>query len=300
MTTGVRYTMDEMRSETESTRLRPLATGGYVRTCNDTVRLGSGTVTDRAQCREVFEAESEKPTWLINFDYTPIDDVMFYAKWARGYRQGGINTTNIGLETWGPEKVESYELGAKTTFGGAVRGYFNVTVFYNDFTDQQINVNGISNVPGFAGSQPVVNAGKSTISGAEVDASALFFDSLRFDLGYTYLDTELKSIDVPPIPAGAPYSALIPTAVVGGPLALSPENRVTLTGTYTLPLPDTIGELSISATYVHTDEQAFTQATLPELRNLPSSDLVNVNINWNNFISQPVDLAFFMTNVETR
>ena len=67
--------------------------------------------------------------------------VEAYAKWARGYRQGGINMTNVGLEVWGPEKVNSYEVGAKTSFRGAIPGYFNLAGFYNDFTDQQITAN---------------------------------------------------------------------------------------------------------------------------------------------------------------
>ena len=55
------------------------------------------------------------------------------------YRQGGVNLTNVGIETWDAEKVDTYEIGAKASFrGGALSGYFNVAAFYNDFTDQQL------------------------------------------------------------------------------------------------------------------------------------------------------------------
>ena len=33
---------------------------------------------------------SHKPTWLIDLDYTPVQDVLLYAKYARGYRAGTI------------------------------------------------------------------------------------------------------------------------------------------------------------------------------------------------------------------
>jgi iron complex outermembrane receptor protein len=188
----------------------------------------------------------------------------------------------------------------------------------------QIQVTGISSVPGFSGAVPEVNAGKARIQGAEVDASATFFEHLKFDLGYTYLDTKLLKITVPPIPAGAPYSAFIPTAVQGGALAQSPKNRVTLTGTYTLPLDESIGEISFGATFIHTDKQIFTQATLnpgdpiyrtyvngtplppqvasfmpanPDLRYEPATNIVNVNVNWNKIMGTTFDAAFFMTNV---
>ena len=49
------------------------------------------------------ETKSDEVTWLIDFDYKPMDDLLLYAKWARGYRQGGLSFTNPGLETWEPE-----------------------------------------------------------------------------------------------------------------------------------------------------------------------------------------------------
>ena len=41
--------------------------------------------------------------------------------------------SSYGLETWGPEKVDTYELGAKTGFQSFVSGIFNVAAFYNDY-----------------------------------------------------------------------------------------------------------------------------------------------------------------------
>lgn len=293
ITGGFRYTFDKVRALGQSTRLRLPNT----RTCNDTVTFGNKVVTDPAECRVVFIQKSEKPTWLIDLDYKPVESVLLYAKYARGYREGGANLTNIGFETWRPEKVDLFEVGAKTSFNGTVRGYFNFAAFYNDFSDQQIIANGISNVAGFNGSAPIVNAGRSRIWGVEVDASATVFDSLRFDLGYAYLDTKVKEITLPPIPPGAPYSEIISSADVGDPLPLSPKNRLTLTATYTLPVPSTVGEISFGATFIHTDKQSFTKATLPEFQNLPATDILNLNADWQNVLQQPIDLSVFVTNV---
>src|SRR3546814_14445742 len=37
------------------------------------------------------EVKSEAPTGLIELSYKPVDDVMAYAKYSRGYRQGSVN-----------------------------------------------------------------------------------------------------------------------------------------------------------------------------------------------------------------
>lgn len=34
-----------------------------------------------------------------------------------------------------------------------------------------------------------------------------------------------------------------------------------------------------------------------DLRYEPATDIVNVNVNWDNVMGQPIDAAFFMTNV---
>ncbi|HMP55357.1 MAG TPA: TonB-dependent receptor, partial [Novosphingobium sp.] len=40
------------------------------------------------------EAKFDAPTWLIGLDYKPTRDVLIYAKYSRGYRQGSINASS--------------------------------------------------------------------------------------------------------------------------------------------------------------------------------------------------------------
>jgi iron complex outermembrane receptor protein len=231
---------------------------------------------------------------------------MVYAKYARGYRQGGINFTNISVETWNPESVDAYEIGAKTSFRGKVSGYFNIAGFYNKLKGQQLFTALVTDPrSGLAGGAGIFNAGESRIQGVEVDASATLFDSLRLDVGYTYLDT--KVISVKPVTAFYPYSAFIPLSNAGDPLTLSPKNRVTATATYTVPTDDSIGKISLAATFVHTDKQLANGSSNPTnktdpayglgLGNLPATDILNLNLNWNKVLGSPVDAAVFVTNV---
>ena len=136
----------------------------------------------------------------------------------RGYRQGGISFTNIGLEIWDPEQVDSYEVGSKFSFSaGSASGYVNAAAFYNDFQDQQIFASTIAagGSGAQAGAAVIVNAGKSVIQGFELDSSLVLFEGLRLDLGYTYLDTELKSLEPQVPPPGSPFVAIVPSATVG-------------------------------------------------------------------------------------
>jgi iron complex outermembrane recepter protein len=142
--------------------------------------------------------------------------------------------------------------------------------------------------------QPILNAGKSRIWGIEVDASIKPFTGFKLDAGYTYLNTKLISFIPPVIPVY--YSALFPTADVGQPLALSPKNRITLTGSYTLPLDESVGRISFGVTYTHTDaNRAVSPAAAPNYL-LPASDLVNLNVDWQSAFGKPFDLSFFVTN----
>jgi len=300
LTLGGRYTFDKISGVTEETALNPFVPGLDNLTCYDTLRFPNTPASDPSRCRFAgLKTESNKPTWLVDVDYKPTSDLLLYAKYARGYRQGGVSPIGIGAEIWQPESVDAYEVGAKASFRGAVSGYFNVALFYNDFKNQQISA-GLLPVPGGSGSATVINLGKSRIQGLEADGSVTLFGALRFDLGYTYLDTKVQKITIPPVPAGSPYVGISVSVAPGDPLPYSPKNRVSLTATYTLPLPDSLGKLSLGATYVHTDKQLFNSVTVtaPDiLRHQPATDLLNLNVNWDHAFGQPVDLAFFATNV---
>jgi iron complex outermembrane receptor protein len=195
--------------------------------------------------------------------------------------------------------VDTYEAGAKTSFGGPVPGIFNFAGFYNDFRDQQLAVNTVI-ATAYQGAVPpaqlIINAGKSRIWGIEADASIKPFTGLVLDVAYAYLNTKLESFTSPPLPVY--YSQLVPAAQVGGPLSLSPENRVSLSGTYTLPLPSTIGRVSVGAIFTHTDaNRALSPIASPLLYEIPVANDLNLNADWRSVFGKPFDLSFFMINV---
>jgi len=301
VTGGIRYTIDRQIDKNVQVNVNFAPSPLPPFTCQNVIEFGLLSVSGPVDlaCTKVFEIKSERPTWMIDLEYKPIDDVLLYAKWARGYRQGGINPNNLGVETWGPEKVDTYEIGAKTSFRGAVPGYFNIAAFYNNFSGQQISAN-TTVAPAYQATVPpiqaIVNAGQSRIWGIEVDASVRPFEGFKLDIGYTYLNATLRSISLPPTPVF--YDQFLPTAVPGSPLSLSPKNRVTVTGTYKVPVPEEVGDISLSATFTHTDaNDALLPIFSPFLYKIKESNLVNLSVDWDSVAGTPIDLSFFMTNV---
>jgi iron complex outermembrane receptor protein len=329
LTGGFRYTFDKINGLQDSTRasLDPAGrnprsfpdplTGVLInRVCTDSFRHGPATGADpgvdRSDCLTKLTNKSNKPTWLINLDYKPSRDLLVYAKYSRGYRQGGLNFTNPGVETWGPESLDAYEIGVKSSFHGAVSGYFNVSAFYNDLTDLQVFGGLTSDTPGVAGGAAIINAGAAESYGVEVDAAVTLFDSLRLTAGYTYLDTKVKTVDAAATKGdgsrlgdlliGTPFGAITPVVQPGSQFTLSPKHKLTASATYTLPVDESVGKISFGATWVHTGKQ-ISNGSVPQYVNgiplgvIPSYDLLNLNFDWESVAGSPIDLALFATNV---
>ncbi|MET0239930.1 MAG: TonB-dependent receptor [Sphingobium sp.] len=308
LTAGIRYTWD--RSRNTSTRVSytfpttpPFTQAPNARCTDNTTIAFNGS-----NCGAETEAKSQKPTWLIGLDFKPSDDTLLYAKYTRGYRAGGLATNSpTNFRVFGPEKVDAYEIGLKATLRGAVRGTFNVSGFYNDFQNQQIQA-GFFATPGSPVSSTAgpVNAGKSRLYGVEVEGSISPFKGFGVDGSYTYLKTKVLSIR--PIVSTDPNYLVSYQIFPGDPLLLAPRNKYSATAHYTLPLSDEVGAVIFGATVTHTDSvlSTFAYRNNPTLRaayggadlgHIPGYTLLNLNLDWRSVAGSPVDLSFFATNV---
>jgi iron complex outermembrane receptor protein len=271
-----------------------------------------------ADCSTEFRQRSQKPTWLASLEYKPIADILVFGKYARGYRTGGITAVlPRKFATSSPEKVDDFELGLKADFRGAVRGYFNATGFYNNFSNQQLSLNLVDNpaVPGVAAPAiGIVNVGKSRIYGAEVEAGLIPFDGFSLSASYAYLNTRVRRITLPDL-VGAPY--LIDSSIVVGDVLLqAPKNKFSITARYTLPLDESIGEITIGGTFSHSDRSRTNyadrsalapglgpildenlQPTTADQGIMSGSNLLNLNLDWKHVARSNVDLSLFATNV---
>ncbi|WP_177198493.1 TonB-dependent receptor [Novosphingobium sp. CF614] len=319
LTGGIRYTHDRAMTTGDGFSAVPSPTGRVGNfTCSqkrdaNNARLSGPNFDTDGTCFRRFVQESSRPTWLAGLDFRPTEDVLLYAKYARGYRGGGVNQTAVNNETWDPEKLDTYEAGLKSSFSGALRGSLNISAFYNDFRNQQVSLS-IPNCTGrpTCAAVPVAgiqNIGHSRIRGFELDAMVEPANGLRIEIGYAYLDAKVKSTEAAPCDNTA-YNCIDGVFLkAGDTLPFAPKNRVTLTGTYRLPLNEGFGRISLGATFTHTDRQfvshtvdhAFAAGIVPiNTSVVPATDLLALNLNWNDVGGAPIDLALFATNVTNR
>jgi len=315
ITGGIRYTWDWEKEISDNVKVVPSPTGVGRFSCS---RAVTPTVTgpfmvNGGYCTRTFVQKSSKPTWLIDLDFKPTPDMLLFAKWARGYRGGGINEANVGAETWAPEYLDDYEIGYKASFRGAVSGNLAITGFWNEFRNAQTTVvipqctgatPGCTN-PAPTGINGIFNVGRARIRGVEFDGSLIFGD-LRLDVGYAYLDAKVTGGGVPVCDNTRFNCAAASYPTAGTRFLFAPKNRVTATATYTLPLDASIGEITLGATFTHTDslysshsnDAAYAAGLIPFNAGLsPATNLLNLNANWKNVAGSPIDLALFATNV---
>jgi iron complex outermembrane recepter protein len=299
LTEGFRYTWDRVRNDSNliTYTIQTPGVGQPLYCTNTDLSLPA--------CFVRYREGSSAPTWLLDLDYIPTDDILLYGKYSRGYRAGGISAASPTVfALFKPEKVDTYETGIKTSFRGPVSGTFNVAAFYNDFRNQQLQLD-LNPKPGatVTPASGIYNAGKSQIYGLEVETAITPFSGLTLEAAYTYLNTKIQQVAVAQLPADNPYVVDSP-ARPGDPLPLSPKNKFTATGTYTLPLGQDIGRISLGVTFTHTDsmlvnysDRTSQNPAIVPLSFLPALNLLNLNLSWNSIAASPVDLALFATNI---
>lgn len=320
-TAGARYTWDKQDAIINIQSVTPTVSLCQNQLAPDFGPLGSASAllhpsaTRLAYCNQNIVKKSKAPTWTIGLDWKPIDEVMLYGKWSRGYRAGGIslfgpdsapynavtNPNPTPLQPYNKEKVDTYEVGAKTNWGGAVPGSLNVSAFYNDFTDQQLLLGAVIGVRPNA---LVANAGKSRLYGLEADFNIRPFEGLSLSASYAYLNTKIQEFTSPDVGAGV---TLTPP-LVGDPIPNTQPHKLNITAAYTLPLPESVGKLTVGGTWVYTAGYEAVVASCPVVSatclvanpdggHIPASRVLNLSATWEGIAGLPVDISAFATNI---
>ena len=307
LTAGLRYTVDETKTHLNMLNGTFKSDGTASFTCANATASNKGTVTEVSEllsiCDQKLSQKSDAPTWVVGLDYKPIDNLMLYGKYSRGYRQGGIALFGPDpVQKYDPETVDTYEVGGKTSWRGALPGSFNVAVFHNDFTDQQLQI-GVacdSSKPGFttpcSGNAAVLNAGSSTLDGLEADGSIYPVKGLQLGFSYAYLKTKIDEITLPT--SLPPYNSFTAPAE-GDEIPQSIPHSATASINYILPLPVSIGDVSVGLAVVYKSEYRYVPDSVPGSDNglIPETTFANLNLNWADVMGKPVELGAFVTNV---
>ena len=133
--------------------------------------------------------KSHKVTYLARAAYN-FGRVNAYVSYSTGWKAGAYNlstdarapTNGVG-RTADPENVMLYEAGLKTRFRG---GFLNLAIF-------QQSIKGFQSNPYNGTGYSLVNAGKESVKGFELDAAARPLPWLSLTGGLTYLDAKYNS-----------------------------------------------------------------------------------------------------------
>ncbi len=136
------------------------------------------------------------PAVTLAYQATP--NINLYGRWARGFKSGGFNGETNDLFTncpsiselctpYRPEKVNSYELGAKTRLLDGTL-ILNLAGFWDDHKDIQLSIFRAAG----AASSIVKNAAASRIRGLELEAIAKPANWLTVNGSFALLDAKYK------------------------------------------------------------------------------------------------------------
>jgi len=137
----------------------------------------------------------------VTLDWAATDDALLYFSWAHAQKPGGINATAAGNspttienERFEPEKMDAWEIGAKTAWDAGGYLQLNGALFLNDYTDKQIGSQVLREGPdGALNLNPqVINAAAAEVWGLEMEAvwQPSLVEGLVLNASYTYLDAE--------------------------------------------------------------------------------------------------------------
>ncbi|MDG1390192.1 MAG: TonB-dependent receptor [Halioglobus sp.] len=231
---GARYTEDELDFEFERVR------EGFPVGVPEPVPL-SGQDTDE---------DDLSGKLALQWDYS--DNGMTYLSYTEGYKGPAFDLTfgtdPIDLERIEPETSESWELGLKTRLWDG-RLQLNLALFdavYKDFQSQAyFDPDGIPDCPDDnPGCDPdddpggflLINAGKVSTQGLELDLLAQLSENLRISGGLAIIDAKIDDYPAGVCSDGQKFRGECPDGLQdlgGGDLPFSPDLKLNLAASYT-------------------------------------------------------------------
>lgn len=222
--------------------------------------------------------ETEETTPLVSLSWDASENAMFYATYSEGYRDGSYAARFTGavpdpLPNYDPEFATNFEVGVKSTLlGGRMR--LNASAFVMDYEDMQINASSDA----VTTSSTKANLGDATISGLEVEMSAVLTERLSISANVGLLHDEIDSLK----------GKLISNTVVidkSNDLPNTPDWTLSLMAKYEVPLASG-ARISLRADYAVKDDYYSRAENIAELyidnyRNLNlAASYLSVDAKW--------------------
>ena len=223
----------------------------------------------------------------FNTSYDVTDDMMAFFTYSEGFRRGGVNAVPEQFIRpargeallFEPDELTSYELGLKGTLFDTLN--YTVTAFDVLWENAQFNTNltflalvGAANLP------------EAQNQGLEAEIGGNITDDLTFNVGYTYVDTEVtKSVE-----------DADRLAIVGSQLPI-PEHTASANLSYFQDLGSSELIWSLNASYKDKTPSGLEATRGPNARRYQVYDsftLLDGSVTWQN---GPLSVSGFINNI---
>ena len=210
-------------------RLNLTASGRYIRETNQT-----GFTQPVSSSASTVETSFD-PSATLSYK---LGDGNAYARWARGFKAGGVNPVASPSvfpqpsdgSIFGPEHVDTYEVGYRRSLVHQ-QAQFTADVFYNDYTGLQVSAHA---QPQYEAQivEAIVNAGSARTWGAEETLEARVARGLTLGINAGYLNAKYLNFSIVNNPVLADFNLDNSTMIN------SPKWQLGMTATLEEPLTD--------------------------------------------------------------
>lgn len=252
----------------------------------DITKLGSMATVSHATAKKSFA--STTPALSLTYKFN--DGFNVYGRLAKGFRSGGFAAEGGGSTTaqliaarttsFNPEKSTTTEMGFKSNFWDG-KATVNGAIYQNKITDLQTN----QLIAGTT-SSVIVNAGKATYTGLELEGQVVVADGWRVGASWGYIDAKFdrymdNALNIPGNPVIDTASNRVPAYAPKNTLNVNVDGRLartawgTLRGTMDITYTDKMHNLAGNKNMLAPNAGGSNDATMTLV---PSRTLINARL----------------------
>lgn len=251
------------------------------------------------------QARSARLTWTFALTRR-LGDHSVYLTSRRAFRSGGYNTPALGgtlaaFQTFRPETLTDFELGAKGRFGiAAMNGAYAVAGYLGLYDDVQralfpdVDFDGDAN-PATDPLTFYINSAKARVMGVDGDVSLELSARTHLTLTGSWIDARYTRIDAP-----AALTALLGNHPLHNRFTYMPTFSGSLALSHEFVLPGTLGSLGLNADYAYVSGVRLTERPTEAFARQSAYGLLGASVLWRSPGGVPIDLELWGRNLADR
>ena len=200
-----------------------------------------------------FDTSVNRVDPMVTLAWDAADDVNVYAKYSTGYRSGGASSRSLTFNSFGPESVRAYEIGAKSElFDRRLR--LNAAAYMMNRKGSQTDFSVVAGlIPGATrNTVETVNApGLTKIRGLELEATARVTDELTVTGSYAYTSTKTP-------PTLDPFTNRVTPVFI----VFTPDTALSAAADYVVPFDAFSFKIHLDGNYA-SKQRSFAETSVP-------------------------------------